>query len=72
MFLAKFHCLNHKLLFETGRHFGITREQRLCQLYCIVNLNVQCIKDEFHVFFFCKKFEQQRQQYLLSWYDCRF
>ena len=69
--LAKVRCSNHKFLIETGRHLGITREQRICQ-FCLTNLNAQCIEDEFHVFFICNEFQQQRQQYLLSWYDGRF
>ena len=67
--LAKFRCSNHKFLIETGRHFGIKREQQICQF---TYLNLQCIEDEFHVFFICNKFQQQRQQYILSWYDGRF
>jgi len=54
-----------------GHHDKMARTKRICQHY-LVNLNIQCIEDEFHVFFICNKYRQLRQQYLLSWYAVRF
>ena len=67
---SKFRCSNHKLTIETGRHINIPREQRICN-YCLNNRNVSVIDCEFHAFFHCHKYNEVREQYLLSWYSGR-
>jgi ribosomal protein L36 len=60
--LSRLRCSSHKLYIETGRHLGIPRYEPFCQ-HCKI------IKDEFHVFFICNKFFQQRQSYISPWYS---
>ena len=65
---ARFRCSSHKLNIEVGRHRGIDREFRTCT-FCLTNLNITCVEDEYHVFFKCQKFEDARQNLLFSWYS---
>lgn len=65
--LARFRCSSHKFAIETGRHFAIPREDRICR-YCFINFDIECIEDEFHVFFKCYKYRQERQTFIHSWY----
>ena len=71
--LARFRCSSHKLLIETGRHLGIPRQDRIC-VFCLNNYNRSCIEDEYHVFFVCERFNEERQRYISPWFthDCNF
>ena len=64
---ARFRCSSHNFLIEKGRHQGLAREDRICT-YCFEILNVRTIEDEFHVFFHCLKYQDERDTLLLSWY----
>jgi hypothetical protein len=43
---ASFRCSVHNLLIETGRHYGLNREERICP-YC------ETVEDEFHLMLIC-------------------
>ena len=64
--LDRFRCSNHKFAIETGRHNNIPKTDRLCA-FCLEKTNVRCVEDEYHVFFKCKKYDQERN-YLYNWY----
>ena len=55
--LTKFLLSNHRLPVEIGRHNNIIRKERLCEL-CDKN----DIGDEYHYFFSCSKFMQERNK----------
>jgi hypothetical protein len=57
--LIKFRCSSHKLPIETGRKFGIVRENRICK-----DCNMLVIGDEFHFIMECPKFDVLRSEYL--------
>ena len=65
--LARFRCSVHKFAIEVGRHQNIPRNERIC-LYCFNLFHIRQIEEEFHVFFICSKFDNLRQQHLLSWF----
>ena len=55
--ISKFMCSNHTLRIETGRHDNLPREERLCQL-----CNIEEIEDEDHFIRKCPTYEQIRQE----------
>ena len=55
--ISKFMCSNHTLRIETGRHDNTPREERLCQL-----CNIEEIEDEDHFIRKCPTYEQIRQE----------
>ena len=64
--LARFRCSSHKFAIETGRHNNIPKTDRLCA-FCLEKTNARCLEDEYHVFFKCKKYDQERTNYLYNW-----
>ena len=66
--LCKFRCSNFKLPIETGRWFGIPREQRICTL-----CDFHKIGDEFHYVFECtqKEIKEARIKYFSNSFTCR-
>ena len=56
--LLQFRSSSHNLMVETGRYFGIAREDRIC-LYCESGL-----EDEFHFLFICALYESLRIMYI--------
>ena len=52
-------CLNHRLLIEKGRFWGVKRDDRICDL-----CDLEHTGDEFHYLFECKYFERERKQLL--------
>jgi hypothetical protein len=56
--LASFRSSSHSLLVERGRHFGISREQRVC-IYCET-----LIEDELHFVMCCPLYEDLRINYI--------
>ena len=63
-----FRCSNHKFLIETGRHVGKAQNLRYCT-HCLNVENNFVIENEFHVFFQCSKFHEERNMHSLSWYS---
>ena len=59
--LANFRCSSHVLMIEKGRHLGLDRNMRLCNL-C---QDVDCahVEDEFHFFLECPEYEHLREFY---------
>lgn len=55
---ARLRCSNHHLAIEVGRHRGIDREYRICDL-CLSG-----IEDEFHFLLKCPKLDTFRQKFL--------
>ena len=66
-YLAKFRCSNHKFKIEIGRHMGIERENRNCS-FCLDNYGIICVESEFHAFFNCYQYTNERRRYLYTWY----
>ena len=60
--LCKFRCSTHLLPIEKGRHLGIPRNERLCEL-CKDDLG-----DEYHYLFICPSFLISRKKYLAPYY----
>ena len=59
---ASFRCSVHNLSIETGRHYGIQREERTCP-YC------ECyIEDEFHFLLICPLYTVIRNVYIAKYY----
>ena len=67
-YLAKFRCSSHKFNIDVGRHLGIEREKRICY-YCYNNHNLSLIEDEYHAFFQCLQYDNERQRYIYNWYN---
>ena len=67
--LALFRCSSRMYFFdvEVGGHLGIDRDYRICTL-CSDMYNVNCIEDEFHVFFQCRRFFELQTKYLYTWF----
>ena len=65
--LTKFRTSNHNLPVEKGRHLGIDRNKRICQLCQSGSRG-----DEFHYLFICAKFEKQRKKYLNLTYSSKY
>ena len=65
--LTKFWTSNHNLPVEKGRHLGIDRNKRICEL-----CQSGSIGDEFHYLFICAKFEKQRKKYLNLTYSSKY
>jgi hypothetical protein len=55
---ARLRCSNHPLAIETGRHFGIDRDLRICN-----KCNAE-VEDEFHFLLKCPEWNQLRIKYL--------
>ena len=66
-YLARFRCSNHKFKIEIGRHMGIERENRNCT-FCLDNYGIICVENEFHAFFNCYQYTNERRRYLYTWY----
>ena len=64
---ARFRCSSHKLNIETGRHFNISRNDRIC-LYCMMQNDLFTVEDEYHAFFHCVKYVDIRRNLLHNWY----
>ena len=64
--LARFRCSSHKFAIETGRHNNIPKTDRLCA-FCLEKTNARYLEDEYHVFFKCKKYDQERTNYPYNW-----
>jgi len=47
--LARFRLANHKLNIELGRHYGLSKDDRVC-LYCQQN-QINVLDCEYHAFF---------------------
>ena len=58
--LSRFRCSNHKLQIEAGRHVGLTRDDRICML---CNLNE--IENEIHFLLKCPLYDDLRSKYNL-------
>ena len=65
--LSRLRCSNYKFTIETGRHQNIPREERICT-FCFNESNTRIIDNEYHAFFHCEKYAQQRNSYLYNWY----
>ena len=66
--LARFRCSSHTLNIELGRHLGIDRDDRICT-FCLDIYQINCIEDEFHVFFQCPRFSELQIKYLYNWFN---
>ena len=56
--ISKFLCVSHKLKIETGRHLNVPREERICELCTLNN-----IEDEEHFITKCPAYATLRAQY---------
>ena len=65
--LARFRYSNHEFAIETGRHNNIPKTDLPCA-FCVVKTNARCLENEYHVSFKCKKYDQERANYLYNWY----
>ena len=54
---SHFRCMNHKLPIEKGRFWGVSRDDRICDLCNMGNLG-----DEFHYIFECSFFSTERKK----------
>ena len=63
--LLNFRTGNNKLPVETGRHNGISYEDRRCP-YCVDEVG-----DEFHFLLQCSHFSSNRKKYLNKYYYTR-
>jgi hypothetical protein len=61
---ASFRCSVHNLLIETGRHYGLSKEERICS-YCETS-----IEDEFHFMLICPLYNDIRCQYIWKITEC--
>ena len=61
--ISKMRLSSHMLNIEKGRHYGIKREERKCEL-CLEN----DLEDEFHFIIKCKMFVELRKTYLPMYY----
>ena len=59
--LTKFRISCHDFEIEIGRRYGVPKEDRLCKLCILENLNR--VEDEFHVIFVCNAYRDYRQLY---------
>lgn len=57
--LSRLRCSVHELNIETGRHYNIPQENRLCSL-----CNAYEIEDEFHFIMTCSLYDELRHTYL--------
>ena len=60
---CKFRTANHRLIIETGRWSGVSKENRVCSL-----CNQGLIGDEYHYLLECQSFNEERRQYLENKY----
>ena len=65
--LARFRCCSHKHNIELGRHHNINREDRIC-FYCLLTKDVIILEDEYHAFYMCPRFEEERNKFPFNWY----
>ena len=65
--MCKFKCANHIMPIVSGRHNGITVDDRKCNL-CDLNDHFNRIGDEFHYLFNCPFFREDRAKYLKRYY----
>ena len=68
--MARFRCSNHTLNIEQGRHFNITREDRLC-IYCLALYDNLILENEYHAVFEYFQYEEIRVNHLFNWYSGR-
>ena len=66
--LARFRCSSHTLNIEVGRLLGIDRDDRISS-FCLDIYQINCIEDEFHVFFQCPQFSELQIKYLYNWFN---
>ena len=66
--LARFRCCSNRLNIEIGRHYNIDREDRI-GLYCFLSDDFLLVEDEYHVFFICHRFVNERASFLYNWYS---
>ena len=57
--ISCFRLSSHKLEIETGRYYGVTRENRICK-YCTSGM----IETEFHFLLCCTMYKELRVKYL--------
>lgn len=60
--LCKLRTSNHKFPVETGRWYNVLKGNRLCP-FC-----QNCIGDEYHYLFICKKFTEVRNKYVPEYF----
>ena len=60
--MARFRCSNYTLNIEQGRHYNITREDRVC-LYCLTFHDNLILENEYHAFFKCPQYEEIRENH---------
>lgn len=61
--LSRFRLSSHSLAVETGRYYDIPREERLCKL-----CSMQQVETEFHFLLVCPFYTDIRRKYLSSYY----
>ena len=59
----KFRCSSHKLPIETGRRFGIDREERICK-----DCDMNVLGDEYHFIVECPKSNIIRKKCIPNFY----
>ena len=64
--LWDFRCTSHTLHI-VGRHTGAETSQRICS-HCLLYNNLRVVDCEYHAFFHCTKYSDNRETYLFSWY----
>ena len=61
--VAKLHLSAHNLFIETGRHKHIVRNQRICSM-CTLNE----VEEEYHFLLICQAYDKLRHMYFKKYY----